>query len=173
MPAEIAYIYAMGTSDGPTKIGYSLSPKRRLKDIQRIAGKDIVVTGTWPVGARIALNAERYVHWQLRERHIRGEWFNASRAEIIAAVEAAISRTGEFDPNAVIPSIDPGDRLPEHPEQILTRFPKGTKDSIDAVLEAKEKRADLIREAVGKEIRRRERLANSGKTPKDSAKPTG
>lgn len=42
-------------------------------------------------------------------------------------------------------------------EQMPARFPEGTLDRMDAVLEDGEKRADLIREAVERELKRRER----------------
>lgn len=44
-------------------------------------------------------------------------------------------------------------------EQMPARFPAGTLDRIDAVLdpETNEKRADFLREAVEKELKRRER----------------
>jgi glutamine synthetase type III len=41
-------------------------------------------------------------------------------------------------------------------EQILARFPKGTKKRIKAVLDKGEKIADVIREAVERELKRRE-----------------
>lgn len=63
-------------------------------------------------------------------------------------------------------------RPPMNVKPMLVRLPDGMDKRIDAVLEAKEKRADLIRKAVELEISRRSRLANRGKTPKDSVKPT-
>lgn len=42
-------------------------------------------------------------------------------------------------------------------EQTPARFSEGTLERIDAVLDEGEKRSDLIREAVEREIRRRER----------------
>jgi hypothetical protein len=42
-------------------------------------------------------------------------------------------------------------------EQTPARFPGGTLARIDAVLENGEKRSDFIREAVEKELKRRER----------------
>lgn len=42
-------------------------------------------------------------------------------------------------------------------EQTPARFPEGTLDRIDSVLEDGEKRSDLIREAVEREIKRREK----------------
>lgn len=42
-------------------------------------------------------------------------------------------------------------------EQTPARFPEGTLERIDAVLADGEKRSDLIREAVEREVKRRER----------------
>lgn len=45
-------------------------------------------------------------------------------------------------------------------EQTPARFPEGTLERIDAVLEDGEKRSDLIREAVEREVKKRERRAS-------------
>jgi len=42
-------------------------------------------------------------------------------------------------------------------EQIPGRFPAGTLARMDAVLDEKEKRADLIRKAIERELQRREK----------------
>jgi metal-responsive CopG/Arc/MetJ family transcriptional regulator len=44
-------------------------------------------------------------------------------------------------------------------EQIPARLPAGTLARMDAVLGEREKRSDLIREAVERELKRRERRA--------------
>lgn len=46
-------------------------------------------------------------------------------------------------------------------EQMPARFPAGTLKRIDAVLDEGEKRSDLLREAVERELKRRERKAAS------------
>ena len=46
-------------------------------------------------------------------------------------------------------------------EQTPARLPAGTLDRIDAVLSDGEKRADFIRSAVERELKRRERKATS------------
>lgn len=51
-------------------------------------------------------------------------------------------------------------RPPMNVKPTVVRLPNGMDDRIDAVLEPKEKRADLIRKAVEKEVRRRERRAD-------------
>jgi len=47
-------------------------------------------------------------------------------------------------------------RIRINDESVVARFPKGTLARIDDVLAEKEKRADFIREAIDREIKRRE-----------------
>jgi metal-responsive CopG/Arc/MetJ family transcriptional regulator len=44
-------------------------------------------------------------------------------------------------------------------EETLARFPGGTLERVDAVLRKKEKRAEFFREAVERELRRREGMS--------------
>ena len=53
-------------------------------------------------------------------------------------------------------NIRPVGRKRINDEEMPARFPKGTLARIDDLLADKEKRADFIREAVEREIRRRE-----------------
>jgi hypothetical protein len=53
-------------------------------------------------------------------------------------------------------------------EDMVARFATGTFARIAAVLRGKEDRTDLVRDAVEREIRRRERLTN-GKDKPDAA----
>lgn len=55
----------------------------------------------------------------------------------------------------------PVGRIRINDEQTPARFPEGTLARIDAVLAEKEKRSDFIREAVDKELKRREKAAKS------------
>lgn len=55
----------------------------------------------------------------------------------------------------------PVGRIKINDEQTPARFPEGTLARIDAVLADKEKRSDFIREAVEREIKRREKAAKS------------
>lgn len=61
--------------------------------------------------------------------------------------------------NLVSTIIRPVGRRRINEEQMPARFPAGTLERMDAVLAEKEKRADLIREAVDRELKRRERKA--------------
>jgi predicted DNA-binding protein len=44
-----------------------------------------------------------------------------------------------------------------HPERLLARLSAGTKERIDAALGEDEGQADLVREAIERELKRRER----------------
>lgn len=144
------YLYVIGTDDGPTKIGSSNSPETRLRAFQR-EGRKAFLAGVWPVEHRMALAIERYVHWQLRERHIRGEWFNVTREAAAREIDAALAKSHQIDPKDRIPPLD------VHGSH--SRFPGGTLDRIDRVLDEdkNEKRSDFLREAVERELKRRER----------------
>lgn len=51
-------------------------------------------------------------------------------------------------------------RPPMNVKPTVVRLGEGVPERIDAVLESKEKRADLIREAIDREVKRRERMRN-------------
>lgn len=66
-------------------------------------------------------------------------------------------KTGLVTIRDIIYSLCMGRKQINH-EQTPARFPEGTLERIDSVLEEGEKRSDLIREAVERELKRRERL---------------
>jgi len=53
-------------------------------------------------------------------------------------------------------------------EQMPARFPAGTLARIDAMLRPKEKRADLLRDAVARELGRRERAVETKRSSRRS-----
>jgi hypothetical protein len=55
-------------------------------------------------------------------------------------------------------------------EKMVARFRAGTFDRIDAVLDAGETRADLVRTAVERELRRRARAGRNGDNGRRSPK---
>lgn len=152
--SDIAYIYVMGIEGGPSKIGHSLSPERRKVQIEREENCRVVVTGKWDVGFARALAVERYIHWLLRDKHIRGEWFSASQDEIVEAVETALSKG--FHDGYVVPALDRAARGMTYGQYISTKFPDQTKERIAVVLSEAETHAHFIREAVERELERRE-----------------
>lgn len=155
---HIAYIYLMGVREGgPSKIGYANAPAKRLKQLEAHykARGQFIMLGEWPVGARRAINVERYVHWLLRDRHFRGEWFNVSLDEVEVAVAKAIASPVQCMDE--IPPLDIRGKEPSFPEHISLGYPAGTVSRIDSVRGPDETRAALIRQSVLAELERRER----------------
>lgn len=70
-------------------------------------------------------------------------------------------KKGEKLTGILISDIRPNVGRPKiNDEQTPARFPAGTLAKIDSVLDKGEKRSDLIREAVDREIKRRSRKAD-------------
>lgn len=143
-----AYLYVFGGIGGPCKIGWSSDPDRRSKYARHAAGRRDVLHIA-PIGNGFALYAERYAHWLLREHHYRNEWFNVEPSVAIEAADRAVVL--DFHRVGLIPTIAD--------LHAISNFPKGTMARIDAVLDAdnREKRADFYREAIEKELKRREK----------------
>lgn len=155
-----SYLYIMGYPEGgPVKIGQSMDTARRTKDLVREGHKNIVVTGKWPVGRMVALAAERYAQWLLRDYHFRGEWFNVDGPTAQAAIEKAVAAV--HDRWHAVPPIDTGTRKIVHGEYVRSKHERGTSEAIHAVLDEGETHSDLIREAVKREIKRRSATGGS------------
>ncbi len=143
---ETAYLYVLGDEEGPCKVGWAEDVARRSRTVAAPAGRTEIAY-TAPIAYKSALYAERYAHWVLRDHHFRNEWFNVSLAKAIGAVDRAVAL--DFKKVGRIPP------LLEHNN--MARFPKGTLMLMDAALYEGEKRSDLIREAIDRELKRRTR----------------
>src|SRR6185312_11306163 len=123
----ISYIYIVSIEDGPTKVGHTMDTARRMKQLQALfPWRELFLAGKWPVGASIAHATERYVHWLLRKSHISGEWFDASREEVVAAIEKGLR--GEVNHYDMIPPIGHIAQGLNTGEFISTKFPRGTRE---------------------------------------------
>lgn len=75
----------------------------------------------------------------------------------------------EYRTHDTAPSVG---RKKQWPVRLTLPLTDETVGRLDAVRGEEEARLDVIRDGIERELRHRERLANRGKTPKDSAKPT-
>jgi hypothetical protein len=82
-----AKVYVMRAEDGSLKVGHSIAPSKRARDI----GRHVQVVHETDV-LEHAERIERVAHrvLALQGKRIRGEWFNAELAEAIAAIEDAV-----------------------------------------------------------------------------------
>lgn len=152
---DFSYIYIAGIPSGPIKIGHAMCVKRRLKQLIAEHRREIVPLGDWPVGTRKAHSVERYIHWSLRDKLYRGEWFNVSLDEARAAVEHGVAMSDQINEWDLIPPVDVGNRVGKYGEHVMTKLVAGTNARIDAALKEGQFRADFIREAVEEKLSRK------------------
>lgn len=147
-PTE-AFLYVLGVPGGPFKVGYSYSPQSRRNAMLRAGHAGCYVVFEQKIGVWQAQPAERYAHWLLRDHHLQSEWFNVSEDEAIAAVREAVrpDRVAAYTPYDMIPDICAPDSPLRGGDAIKTKFPKGTKDRLRALL-GTEGHSDFIRAAV-------------------------
>ena len=85
----ISFIYVIGSQDNPVKIGHASKVESRLTAMQVGNPDELRILGRVVVPWDRAGVIEKAVHETLREHHRRGEWFNVSVADAIAAIEKA------------------------------------------------------------------------------------
>lgn len=80
-----AYIYVIGTADGPLKIGYARDPEERLSALQTgTADKLILFRKVRHPRAQVV---ESRVHKALRSHRHNGEWFVVSVDQALQTIE--------------------------------------------------------------------------------------
>jgi hypothetical protein len=110
------YLYIVESSIGITegnispaiKVGCSINPKQRLISIasqEKLSTSFLSLRGWQRVKRSNALSAERFTHWQLRDCHIRGEWFNASPDMACAAINRTMKAIDQMGELPVFPSL--------------------------------------------------------------------
>lgn len=100
---KAAYLYVIADGSGAHKVGLSVSPQRRLRELQGGSPRRLRVARQTPAPAVSATKVEAYAHWLLREACALGEWFNvteeAAWVALVAAAEA-VAR-GEAAPRRI------------------------------------------------------------------------
>jgi hypothetical protein len=146
------FIYVIRSSDGRTKVGISANPRRRLQALQSGDSSKLNLGYQRPISRELAVRIERRAHWLMQAAHVHGEWFLASVEEAIDAVNAAAECDGEGERAASLAG-----RKLLWPDKIVAPLKEGTLKRIVAVLLPSESKTDFLREAVERELSRRER----------------
>ncbi len=83
------FVYVMERA-GHLKIGLSTDPEKRLRQIQTASPEPIALIATRQFANRLtAAAAERLLHKRFaRKRHV-GEWFNAEKHRVLAALQGS------------------------------------------------------------------------------------
>lgn len=144
------WVYIIGPSQGPVKVGHSGAPESRVRQLQPKSYERLILLGAYPVGQARALAVERYAHWLLREHALGGEWFNTTVEVAAQAIHDAIAT--DVHPNCPMPE------YVVHPKELRGGKYMRTKlshDMAQAVHEASGgQHSAFIREAVAEKLER-------------------
>ena len=88
-PPPHRYVYVIGPSQGLQKVGIATDPKQRLATLQTAVPFDLHLHLAVAVPFHEAHAIERRAHRLLARSCVRNEWFEATPAEAIAAVQSA------------------------------------------------------------------------------------
>lgn len=78
------FVYAISAGPQRHKIGRAGNPKARLQSLQCGVPDPLALVHAVEVGAM--QQAEAAAHERLRDRHVRGEWFDVTEAEAVEAL---------------------------------------------------------------------------------------
>ncbi len=88
-PPPWRYVYVIGPAIGLQKVGLATDPRQRLATLQTAVPFNLVLHAAVRVPFAEAHKVERRAHRLLADVCARNEWFHATPAEAIAAVEEA------------------------------------------------------------------------------------
>ena len=89
---KISYLYIIGSKDGPYKMGFSVNPNRRLKQLQTGHSLDLLVHYIKEVDRALVKYLEYLLHKEIGRFKIRGEWYDMPLDQAIVEIEYIIIR---------------------------------------------------------------------------------
>lgn len=88
-----SFIYVIAADiNGPSKIGISVHPVKRVKQLQTGHAEILSLHHCEPIPAAFARPMEQIVHRENRHLKLKGEWFNLTVPQAIAEVRHAMMR---------------------------------------------------------------------------------
>ena len=92
------FLYVIGPQKGgPTKIGFSVDPEKRLSNLQTGNPNILKIHYLVEVSTDKVRNMERIIHKTCKMHRLKGEWFNFDSKTAIQEVQFAMIRY-EDDP---------------------------------------------------------------------------
>jgi hypothetical protein len=149
-------IYMLSTGRKMKKIGISAKSEVRHRQIQTSNGGEVVLAYSKVVPAELASDIELRAHWLLREFKRRGEWFAVKADIAIAAIERAIRERGEGEK-----ARSGAGRPPMGIKPTQVRLSEETRERIRELV-GDSGMAQFIRDAVERELKRREKANEKG-----------
>ncbi len=97
LPAP-AYVYVIGAADGPQKIGSAVNPASRRMMLQVGNPAILAVAYAHPVSRALVFKVEHRAHGLLADKRVRGDWFDVSPEEAVAAIREAARQIEAGEP---------------------------------------------------------------------------
>ncbi len=91
----IRFIYIIGVTENPVKIGIARNLRSRLTTLQIGCPDPLVLHYSKSIPHNAAEDLETAVHRRLKPKHRRGEWFDVSVEEAREAIEALAPRVDD------------------------------------------------------------------------------
>jgi predicted GIY-YIG superfamily endonuclease len=90
-----SYIYVIAAKEeGPSKVGFSNNPERRLRQLQTGYPEPLAIYHTEEVDPSWVQIMEGVIHRENRHKRLTGEWFRMSVEDAILEIRHAMIRFG-------------------------------------------------------------------------------
>lgn len=86
------WIYVIGDTASPYKIGFTKDPDKRLKTLQTGNPKKLQIHYKEQINENEVKYIEKQIHNELKRKQVSGEWFNISLDDAISEVKYAVMR---------------------------------------------------------------------------------
>jgi len=90
-----SYIYVIGTTNPPYKVGISINPARRLKTLQTGHPEKLQILHITETEITRTKLLETVIHRNLKHYRQTGEWFNITFDQLLLEIEFAMIRYSE------------------------------------------------------------------------------
>jgi len=91
------WIYIIGDTESPYKIGFTKDPEKRLSTLQTGNPKKLTIHYKEQINENEVKFIEKQIHKELKRKKISGEWFDISLDDAIAEIKYAVIRYTKVD----------------------------------------------------------------------------
>lgn len=88
----MSYIYIIGGTEKPYKIGFSKEPHKRLKSLQTGYPEKLTLHYIKEIDETQVRQLEKHIHRAIAYKRTKGEWFNISLDDAISEINFAVIR---------------------------------------------------------------------------------
>ena len=110
----LSFVYVIGSSDNPVKIGLANRPEVRLVELNVGNPDPLILHYKMGMPSGLAIRTEKKAHELLAEHHRRGEWFNVDVVQAVHAIEEARELCQSANDNIVQAANEMDDVLSGH-----------------------------------------------------------